>query len=164
MAENEEKTTVEDEKTMENPENPEKEMDGEAPTEELKKEDAPGQDSEPKSNKKEDSLEKHMKKNQKDKSVQQKVSEDMAKQKERKSLLARIWGLIKHVVKEVASLIAGGIARIIYGKAAVQDIEKMEEMMLSPINKEKVQKENKEPEVKKEKEVEKGKAVPEKEK
>jgi len=164
MAENEEKTTVEEEKTMENPENPEKEMDGEAPTEELKKEDAPGQDSDPKSKEKDDSLEKHMKKNQKDKSVQQKVSEDMAKQKERKSLLAKIWGLIKHVVKEVASLIASGIARIIYGKAAVQDIEKMEEMMSSPINKEKVQKEKKEPEVKKEKEVEKEKAVPEKEK
>lgn len=106
-----------------------------------------------------DSLEKHMENNQKDPSVEQKIHEDMAKKKEKKNIFQRVWGAIKKFVKGIGDLVSAAAVRLIYGKGAIQDLSKMEEMMMSPISdykapKEEKTKEKEAPEKEPEKQVE----------
>ncbi len=90
-----------------------------------------------------ESLEKYMENTQKEKTVQQKIHENMAKQKEKKNIFQRVWGAIKKFVKGVGDLVSAAAVRLIYGKGAIQDLSKMEEMMMSPISDYKVPKEEK---------------------
>lgn len=69
------------------------------------------------------------------------------------NLFKKLWEGIKWVAKAIVNLVEAGIARVLYGnKAAIQDLQKMSEMIESPIYKEKIEKDKEEKKEEQEKE------------